>query len=60
MNNTTNTPGYNCRIAITFSTNKNGRKLARYTSHRQPFRSFPLPLADAELFIATGAADLAS
>ena len=57
--NNTNTPGFNCRLAISFSTDKNGKKRARYTSRHNYFRSFPLPLADAELFIAMGSADLA-
>ena len=57
--NTMNTPGYNCRINIYFKTDKNGRRRAYYTGRSNPFRAFPLPLADAELFIATEQADLA-
>ena len=57
MNTTTNTPGYNCRLTIFFSTNKNGRRLARYKSHHNPFRTFPIALDKAELFVATGVAD---
>ena len=53
----TNTPGFNCRIAIFFTTDKNGNKRARYYGKHNPFRSFPLPLADAELFVATEQAD---
>ena len=53
----TNTPGYNCRIAIFFTYDKNGNKRARYYGKHNLFRSFPLGLADAELFIATEQAD---
>lgn len=53
---TTKTPGYNCRLAIYFKVDKNGKKRAYRFSHRQ-FRAFPMPLADAELFIAQGQAD---
>lgn len=55
---TTNTTGFNCRIKIFFSHDKNGKKRARYIGAHNPFRSFPLPLADAEYFIATEQADL--
>jgi hypothetical protein len=56
---TTNTPGYNCRITISFSTDKNGRRRARYIAQgRYPFRSFPLSVDTAEILIATGGADL--
>jgi hypothetical protein len=49
------TPGYNCHLDIFFSTAKNGRKLAHYFSRSQ-MRAFRMPLADAELFVATGQA----
>lgn len=54
---TTPTPGFNCRIAIFFTYDKNGNKRARYYGKHNPFRSFPLPLADAEMFIANDTAD---
>jgi hypothetical protein len=54
---TANTPGYNCRITIFFSTNKNGRRLARYVAQGRPFRSFPIPVDTAEILLATGGAD---
>ena len=54
---TTNTPGFNCRIRIFFTYDKNGKKRARYMGKANPFRSFPLPLIDAELFIAQEQAD---
>lgn len=53
---TNKTPGYNSRLEIFFSTDKRGRKLAHRWSTRQ-MRAFRMPLADAELFVATGAAD---
>ena len=56
--NTNTTPGYNCRLRIYFTTDNNGRKRARYYGTHHVFRSFPLPLVDAELFIAQGLADL--
>jgi hypothetical protein len=55
--NTTITPGFNCRLAIFFTHDKNGNKRARYYSKHNPFRSFPLPLVDAESFIAQDLAD---
>jgi hypothetical protein len=58
MNTTTKTPGYNCRITIFFSTDKNGRRRARYVAQGRPFRSFPLSVDTAEILIATGGADL--
>ena len=51
------TPGYNCRIRIYFTHDKNGNKRARYIGRHNPLRSFPLPLADAEMFIAQELAD---
>jgi hypothetical protein len=53
---TTTTPGYNTRLAIYFTNDKNGKRRAYRFSHRQ-FRAFPMPLADAELFIAQDQAD---
>lgn len=57
MNTTTNTPGYNTRLAIFFAPDKNGRKVAYRWSGRQ-MRAFRMRLADAEMFIATDAATL--
>lgn len=61
MNNdattTTKTPGFNCRLGIFFDHDKNGRKVAYRWGGRQ-MRAFRMPLADAELFIATDQADL--
>lgn len=54
---TANTPGFNCRLAVFFDHDKHGRKLAFRWSPMQ-FRAFRMPLADAELFVATEAADL--
>jgi len=54
---TTKTPGYSVRLAIYFGTDKNGKRRAYRFSHMQ-FRAFPMSLADAELFIAQGQADL--
>lgn len=56
-NTTAITPGYNCRIGIYFTYDKNGNKRARYYGASHVFRSFPLPLVDAEMFIAQGLAD---
>lgn len=53
-----NTPGFNCRVRIYFTTAANGKRRARYISPRNPFRSFPLPLIDAELFVAQELADV--
>ena len=59
MNTTTNTPGYNCRITIAFSTDKNGRRRARYIGQFiGSRRSFPIPVDTAEMLISTGDADL--
>lgn len=57
MTSTTNTPGFNCRVAIFFTVDKNGRKSARYYGKSHVFRSFPMPLADAEMFLANDLAD---
>lgn len=51
-----NTPGYNTRLAVFFDHDRNGRKLAFYWS-RLGMRAIRMPLADAELFVATGQAD---
>lgn len=40
---------------IWFTTTRKGQRRAFYYSLRQ-FRAFPMPLAEAELLIATGAA----
>lgn len=49
------TPGYNTHLEIFFSVDKRGRKLAHYWSTRQ-LRAFRMPLAEAELLVATGQA----
>jgi hypothetical protein len=49
------TPGFNTHLEIYFSTDRNGRKLAHRYSRYQ-MRAFRMPLADAELFVATGQA----
>lgn len=52
----TNTAASAHRIQeIWFTTTKTGKRRAFYYSTRA-FRSFPLPLAEAEMLIATGAA----
>lgn len=51
---TSKTPGFNCRLAIFFDHDKNGRKIAYRWSHGRAIR---MSLADAELFIATEQAD---
>lgn len=53
---TTNTPGFNCRLSIYFTTAHSGRRMAFRYSWRQ-MRAFRMPVADAELFIAQGQAD---
>ena len=53
------TPGYNCRISIAFDVIAGGRKVA-YRWTRSQMRWFRMGLAEAELLIATGAADLAT
>jgi hypothetical protein len=53
-----NTPGFDHRISIKFTTDRNGRKLAHRWSMRA-LRWFRISLADAELWIATDAADRA-
>jgi hypothetical protein len=52
----TRTPGYNYRLEIFFGTDKRGRKIAHRWSTQQ-LRSFRMPLAEAELLVATGQAD---
>jgi hypothetical protein len=49
------TPGFNYHLEMYFSTDKHGRKLAHRWSNYQ-MRAFRMPLADAELFVATGQA----
>lgn len=50
-----NTPGYNSHLDIWFAHDKRGRKAAYYFSCLA-VRAIRMPLADAELFIATGQA----
>lgn len=52
------TPGFNIRLTIRIKTNKSGRKIAQRWSPRA-LRWVPMPLADAELFLATNQADAA-
>jgi hypothetical protein len=54
---TTKTPGFNCRLDIFFTTDRRGRKIAYYYSWAAQ-RAIRMPLADAEIFVATDAADL--
>lgn len=53
---TTKTPGYASRLAIWFQTTKTGRRRAYYFSTLAG-RVMPVPMADAETFIALGQAD---
>lgn len=55
MQTKANTPGFNTHLEIYFSADRNGRKLAHRYSRYQ-MRAFRMPLADAELFVATGQA----
>ncbi len=58
MNSTTasKTPGYNVRLSIRFTTDRNGRvRATRYSSMNQ--RWFPVKVSDAELWIAQDLAD---
>lgn len=50
------TPGYNCRLRIWFETDGKGRKIA-YRWGRSSLRAFRMPLAQAELLVATEQAD---
>ncbi len=50
------TPGYNTRLGIFFKTTAKGQKKAYRWSMRDQ-RSFPMPVKEAELFIAQGLAD---
>lgn len=54
--NTETTPGYNRRIAIAFSYDKRGRKVA-YSVDVRNARNNRMPVADALLFVAAGQAD---
>ncbi len=56
------TPGYNCRLTISFSYDRNGRKVAYYysrslTSGSLMGRKIRMPIGDATLFVAQGQAD---
>ncbi len=58
------TPGFNSRITITFAADKNGKKRAFYLAQFRSmttgeFRRFPMPLAQAEVLVAQGLADVA-
>ena len=53
------TPGFNCRVAIFFQTDKNGRKCAYYWSGRLgDGRAIRMKLTEAENLVAQGQADL--
>lgn len=54
---TTATPGYNHRLDIWFQTDKRGRTVAYRWSY-SAFRAIRMNLTDAELFTATGQANL--
>jgi hypothetical protein len=49
------TPGFNRRLTIYFSTDRRGQRRAYYVGSMM--RAFPLPVADAETFIANDTAD---
>jgi hypothetical protein len=51
------TPGRNFRLDIWFSTDRAGRKIAHYWSYRAG-RAIRLPLADAEIWAVTDAANV--
>jgi len=51
------TPGYNCRLAIFFTTTKHGERIAYRWSYPQ-MRAFRIPLADAEIMRATETANV--
>lgn len=53
----TRTPGYNRRVAIFFTTNERGKRLAYRWSPLQ-LRAFRLSLVDAEVMRATETADV--
>jgi hypothetical protein len=57
MTTTTKTPGYNVRLGIYFTADKNGKKRA-YRWGAGQFRAFPIGVDKAEAFIAQGFADL--
>jgi hypothetical protein len=58
MNTTkTKTPGYNTRLNIYFKTNVKGQRAA-YRFDWTQFRAFRMPIAEAEMWIATEQADL--
>lgn len=56
MTQTVKTPGYNHRLAIFFKVTSKGQKKAYYWMIKYQ-RSFPLPVKDAEMFIAQDLAD---
>lgn len=55
---TTKTPGFNVRLRIRFSTDKRGRRIAHRWSPGG-LRWLPVPLLDAELWVASDLADAA-
>lgn len=64
MSNATqeSTPGYNCRLTISFNYDRNGRKVAYYYSRSLTGgslmgRKIRMPVGDAVLFVAQGQAD---
>ncbi len=57
----TKTPGYNCRLTVRFSLDRNGRRLAHYLSRNLgSWRWIRMPLANAEVFVAMELADVES
>jgi hypothetical protein len=60
--NNRRTPGYNCRLTIRFSADKNGRPLAHYWSHNRlsSGRWIRLGYDEAKMFVAQGQAGVMS
>jgi hypothetical protein len=50
-----NTPGFNIHLDIKFIVTKNGKRRATYFS-RRALRWLPVPVANADLFVAQGLA----
>ncbi len=62
MSNANVTPGFSSRIVVSFSADKNGKKIAYYLagSCAGMVRKVRMSAADAEQFVAMGLADLAA
>ena len=56
MNTATNTPGYNCRLTIAITHDKNGKQVAHYFARGRQFRCSAKNAAD---WFAQGLADRA-